>query len=330
MKAVYGPMMPVWLYYALKARSLFFFNAANPFIRYGGMVMESKKEIYDQVPGDLIPATVLMAKGTPVQDVGRRAADAGIRFPMIVKPDIGMKALGVARVHDEAELIRYAKRIGNDFLVQEMIEAPRELGVFYVRRPDEVRGRITGMVEKEFLSVTGDGRRSLEELVRRKPRAYFQAASLEALLQTRGNTVPEQGEKVMLVPFGSHTRGARFADITHQADDRLTKTIQTICDRIPGFYFGRLDIMFTNLEELREGKGFSVIEVNGAGSEPTHIYDPGHSIWFAWKEIIRHWRFLYQVSAGNKRRGHRYLSWREGKALFQAHLRHEAFLKMLP
>jgi hypothetical protein len=50
---------------------------------------------------------------------------------------------------------------------------------------------------------------------------------------------------------------------------------------------------------LSEGKDFSIIELNGAGSEPTHIYDPAHSIFFAWKEIIRHWNILYKISRLN-------------------------------
>ena len=39
--------------------------------------------------------------------------------------------------------------------------------------------------------------------------------------------------------------------------------------------------------------------MNGAGSEPTHMYDPKHSIFFAWKEIIRHWNILYRISVLN-------------------------------
>jgi hypothetical protein len=52
--------------------------------------------------------------------------------------------------------------------------------------------------------------------------------------------------------------------------------------QIPEFYYGRLDIMFTSWEDLAQGLNFSIVEVNGAGSEPTHIYDPKHSIFFAW------------------------------------------------
>jgi hypothetical protein len=41
--------------------------------------------------------------------------------------------------------------------------------------------------------------------------------------------------------------------------------------------------------------------LNGAGSEPTHIYDPRHSLFFAWKEIIRHLDILFRVSRASQR-----------------------------
>ena len=59
------------------------------------------------------------------------------------------------------------------------------------------------------------------------------------------------------------------------------------------------------------------MEVNGAGSEPTHIYDPAHSIFFAWKEIIRHWVILFRISVANHRLGHSYLSFSEGLHMFR-------------
>jgi len=81
----------------------------------------------------------------------------------------------------------------------------------------------------------------------------------------------------------------------------LTEIINAICGRINGFYFGRLDIRYSNWDDLRKGNNFYIIEVNGAGSEPTHIYDPSHSIFFAWKEIIRHWNILWDISRQNHR-----------------------------
>jgi hypothetical protein len=105
--------------------------------------------------------------------------------------------------------------------------------------------------------------------------------------------------------------------VSHLSDEKLTSTIDGICKQIPGFYFGRLDIRFESWEALKEGRNFSIIEVNGAGAEPTHIYDPRHSLFFAWKEIIRHWIILNRISRMNHKKGHPYLSLREGIAMFR-------------
>jgi hypothetical protein len=93
--------------------------------------------------------------------------------------------------------------------------------------------------------------------------------------------------------------------------------IDGICREIPDFYFGRLDIKYQSRELLEEKKSFCIVEVNGAGSEPTHIYDPRHSLFFAWKEIIRHLDYLYRISRENHRRGHPYLSMGEGLNMFK-------------
>src|SRR5205814_6661123 len=106
----------------------------------------------------------------------------------------------------------------------------------------------------------------------------------------------------ILVPYGNHVRGAKFIDISYLIDNDITDTIDGICKKVNDFYFGRLDIRFNSWEELKLGKEISVIELNGAGSEPTHMYDPKHSIFFAWKEIIRHWNILWKISRINHQR----------------------------
>lgn len=315
---VYYPLFPVWFYYAFKARSLFFFNAANPSIKNGGMAMESKKEIYDLIPAQFIPKTILVGKKESIDSILVKATAAGISFPLIAKPDIGLKAFAVDKIQDRQELVAYQNKLGKNFLVQELINYPNEIGIFYVRFPDENQGKITGIVSKEFLSVTGNGTDTIVQLIKSIPRSYFQ---LPALLKKYGgylDTILSPGKEFILVPYGSHTRGAKFTDVSHQMNDRLLKTINDICTQVGGFYFGRLDIRYNTFSELFEGINFSIIEINGAGSEPTHIYDPNHNIFFAWKEIIRHWKYLYQISEMNFKKGHPYLSFKNGRKMLRA------------
>lgn len=329
MEVIYFPLLPVWFYFALKAKSFFFFNAANPSIKNGGMAMESKKEIYDIIPDQFIPKTIVVDADKTASETVREAELAGIRFPLIVKPDIGMKALGVEKIHSINELQLYMNKFHARLLIQELINFHQEAGIFYIKIPGESTGRITGIVSKKFLSVTGNGKDSLLQLIKMYPRSYFQLKSLEKKYSEKMSHVLKEGEEFILVPYGSHTRGAEFTDISFKINEQLSKTVDSLCSVVPGFYFGRLDIRYNSFEELCEGKNFSVIEINGAGSEPTHIYDPKHSLFFAWAEIVRHWTLLYKISSINKKAGHPYLSFRDGKKMLQANNKLELLLKTI-
>jgi hypothetical protein len=307
----------VWFYYSAKARSFFFFNAANPRIKNAGFLMESKKEIYDIIPAQFIPKTLFFKSGTNEDEILQAVANAGILFPCIAKPDIGGKGRGVEKIHALEDIAGYAAKIKMDFLVQEFICYPEEVGIFYCRMPDKPDGFISGIVAKEFLIVKGDGVSTLTQLIEKDPRYHFQLAALQKVYGEELNVILKKDELKNLVPYGNHARGAKFIDVSHWADAAFTKTWDTIFKQVPEFYFGRLDIMYSNAEDLKAGKNFSIVELNGAGSEPTHIYDPRHSIFFAWKEIARHFRLLCTISIKNHRRGFRYLTVKEGMQMFK-------------
>ncbi|MFN0030620.1 MAG: D-alanine--D-alanine ligase [Flavobacteriales bacterium] len=304
-------MAPVWLWYAMRAGTLGFFSAANPRIRFGGMGMESKMEIYDLMPDGIKPKTIFANAGIDEDDLKALFRSSQLSFPVIAKPDIGMKALAVEIIENESELLLYSKKLNEDFLIQQFIPFKNEIGIFYCRIPGEPDGMITGMVEKEFLKVKGDGRSTIFHLIRKNPRSALQLAALQTLHGEKLNTILNGKEEFHLVPFGSHTRGARFIDVSNLASAALHNTVNNWCNQVDEFYFGRLDIRYNTMQELSEGKNCCLIEINGAGSEPTHIYDPSHSVFFAWKEIARHWQMLFTISKRNHKRGIPYSSSKE-------------------
>ncbi|HMK06183.1 MAG TPA: hypothetical protein VK476_01550, partial [Flavobacterium sp.] len=71
---------------------------------------------------------------------------------------------------------------------------------------------------------------------------------------------------------------------------------------------------------LEAGKNFAVVELNGAASEPTHIYDPKHSIFFGWKELMRHITYMYEISIANHKNGAPYLEHKAGMKEYRLHL----------
>jgi hypothetical protein len=324
---VYLPVFFYWLYLSVKARSFFFFSAANPSIKNGGFIMESKKEIYDLIPPQYYPQTLFFTPQTAAAQLLAAISASGLQYPVIAKPDIGMQGIGVKKITSDEELLQYLRNTRVNFLVQAWIGYEKEIGLFYCRMPGSTKGTITGIVEKEFLTVTGDAQSTLHELLQQNSRYILQLPVLEKLYVKEWNNIIDKGAIKLLVPYGNHARGAKFIDQSAWADEALTDMIDKLCVQIPGFYFGRLDIRYDNLEDLKNGKNFSIIELNGAGSEPTHIYDPAHSIWFAWKEIIRHHHILLQISAANKKAGVKYLSFAEGRKMFKESKAYNRLLK---
>jgi hypothetical protein len=314
---VYIPIYIFWVGLCIRTRSFFFFAASNPTIKNGGFLNESKKEIFPLIPEFLQPATVFFSIPSNAEIVLNEIYKNGLSFPLIGKPDTGSRGRGVKVLTNDDDVRVYVKNAFVDFHIQEYVAYKNEIGIFYYRFPNEENGKISGIVRKEFLKVEGDGINSTMQLLQQNKRAILQIKVLEKLYGAELNNVLLNGEEKILVPYGNHSRGAMFIDDSHLIDEALTKTIDTICKQIHGFYFGRFDIRYDNWEYLKIGKKFSIIEMNGAGSEPTHIYDPKHSIFFAWKEIIRHWVILNKISRQNQKRGYKYLTVSEGIKMFK-------------
>ena len=107
------------------------------------------------------------------------------------------------------------------------------------------------------------------------------------------------GEKYMLSYAANHNRGAQFVDLKNEIDEKLVALFDGISSTGNEFYYGRYDIMCTNVEDLKAGKNFIILEYNGCGAEPNHFYDTGYTLIRAYKEILKHWKALYKISKYN-------------------------------
>lgn len=327
---LYIPIYFYWFWLSLKAKSFFFFSTSNPSIENGGFMMESKKAIYDILPTDFYPKTVLIKQNASHNTIKELIATQQLQFPLVAKPNIGERGTGVKKLYSNQDVFTYQENSRVDFLLQEWCSYPQEIGVFYSRYPNQKNGLITGIVKKEFFTIVGNGANTVEELVLQNDRYFLQYEAIKNLLPNELTTVLQKGEEKILIPYGNHCRGTKFVDVSSKIDNDLQETFNTICNKIPGFYFGRLDIRYESWELLKKGKNFSIIELNGAGSEPTHIYDPRHTVFFAWKEIIRHLNILYKIAEQNKKAFNlSYLSLSEGLELFKQKRLYNKLLKTL-
>jgi hypothetical protein len=315
-QVVYIPVYFQYLLYVIYTRSFFYINAVNPSFKNGGFWMNSKKEIYDLIPKEYYPTTILVKPNENFEQLFENIIQQNISFPLIVKPDIGLRGTAVKRIFTKAELKHYHHTTPFDYLVQQLIPYENEIGLFYVQLPNQP-GKITGIVSKEFMIITGNGKNTIRELLHQDKRYLLQLKDLETTHQVVLNTILNVDESMNLVPFGNHCRGTKFIDISYKITPELNENIQKLCNQIEGFYYGRMDIMFSNFDDLAKGENFQIVEINGAISEPTHMYDPSHSLLFGWKELIRHFHYMFLISKDNHKKGTPYLRtkdvWKEYK-----------------
>lgn len=309
---------PMWLVYAsvsfyyiwlsLRSKSLFFFSASNPSIDFGGMCFERKSAIYDLLPEQYCPKTMLVFPDVSKETLSLQLAEKGIGFPCIAKPDIGGKGWGVKKIYNWHDLYFYQSVCRVEFLLQELVSEPEEYSVFYCRYPSSESGFITSVTHKKLLTVTGDGMHTIDYLIRKDDRAFLQWKVLKKQGTIEMNRIPSKGELVMLVPYGNHARGALFIDQTHWVDEAFTASIDRLAKQIDGFYFGRFDLLTSSFEDLKSGRNIKIVELNGCGAEPIHIYQPGFSFFKGQKIIWQHFKWMREIAAENHKSGVKYLS----------------------
>lgn len=294
----HAPVYLYWVWLAMKARSPFFFSAANPCIETGGLLGESKISIINRIDPAYIPATIYYPETPSVGKVLFDINNRNISFPFVLKPDIGQGGWLAEVIYDRHQLEQYLAMIRMPFLLQEFVNDPMEFGLLYYRMPGCSKGVISSLARKKFLSVTGDGMSSIANLMQRNDRARQQIQRVRNSPMIDLQSIPAKGVEVQLSAVGNHSFGTTFHDASHLIDSTLLAVMDKISAGIDGFYFGRFDIKCKDDQALRNGD-FKILELNGVGSEPLHIFDPQINILKAYRDAFHHWKIIYQISKKN-------------------------------
>lgn len=311
---------PRWLFYppvfcyvvwvGFTRRHLGLFTATNPGMGLdSGFTGESKLEILQKLSGagDAVAAWTGIASdldiGQKLQRLDAFMQREGLDFPIVLKPDIGERGSGVAIVRDRAAAETYLATCPDDIIAQRFVPG-LEYGIFYVRQPDEEQGRIFGITDKRFASVTGDGKHTLEELILTDDRAICMRKFYESKHGDHLSDIIPAGETYWLTELGTHCRGSIFLDGSHLVTEELRAWMQRVSDTYEGFYFGRYDMRVPSVEDLQAGRNIAIIELNGISSEATWIYDPKHSVFYGWKTIIKQWQMALDIATYNRAHGH--------------------------
>ena len=304
--------IPVALYYfwlAVRYRSLSLPTAANPGMATGGFVGESKFEILDQLhatsPDSVAEAFLLDGWTTTdrLLSLHRLCREHAITLPFILKPDVGQRGNGVRLIKSRRDALDYLREVEAPVVLQRYANGRHEAGIFYFRFPGKGCGQIFSITEKIFPTITGDGVRTVEELIRADSRAALIARTYLRRFAHRRSEILSVGEVLKLVETGNHAQGCIFRDGGHLRTDALERVIENISRKVPGFYIGRYDIRYENEEDFKQGRNFQIVELNGASSEATSIYDARNSLISAYRTLFRQWKLVFAIGAANRARG---------------------------
>ncbi|MDB5197380.1 MAG: hypothetical protein JWP88_1751 [Flaviaesturariibacter sp.] len=318
----YVNITPTWLGYCARAGSLWFFTPSNPTLTFGGFEGESKREMYEQLPPGSFPKTSYIQPGIPFREVSRQLQEAGFTYPFIVKPDVGMAGILFRKIEKEAQLEAYHDAMPVDYIIQDLVTYPIEYSVFYYRFPGQQKGVITGFLQKEPMNVIGNGESTLGALMQVHPKARFRLAELEAWHKDKLDTVLPKGQKYFLTHAANLNRGGNFINLHHEIDEPLHKVFDDLNLYSKDFYYGRYDLKAASLEDLKAGQNFTLLEYNGSGAEPNHVYNSGYSLREAHAEILKHWDALYKISMYNHKKGVPFWSLQKGLNFMKASTKH--------
>lgn len=319
--ALHFPAIPTFIASAIRHRHPLVFTCCNPGIdQGGGFAGESKIDIVRGLlhAGDeAVLYGDLIESGLKPEIRAQKACDLIASeprlggFPIILKPNQGENGRGLKLCKSEADVFAYFAHTPADVMLQKFHPGPHELGVFWVRDPLEdsgLAGRVFSICRKEFPELECDGKRTLGRLIDDHPRYRLQRNVFRTRFADRLDEVPETGAKVRLSTAGNHKQGAIFLD----APDLLTPELEAEIDRVASAFkginggpidFGRFDVRYENEDELREGRGLAIIELNGVTSETINIYDPNLSVWFAWGILREQWKLACDIGGWRKSQG---------------------------
>jgi len=297
----YFPMIPFFLYKIILARNPIYYLAANPFILYSGCGTESKYKTLSLIPKQYQPESLLVEKNTNFKDLINQLNNTNISFPLIVKPDMGFRGYLVKKIDTKQALKNYFLKINIPIIIQEFIDYKNEIGVFYHRIPGDLKGKITSITIKKYLTLKGNGMSTLSELILADDRAFLYYDLLKNIHRESMQKIVGDDTKITLSVIGNHSKGTQFLDGNNLINSELESLFDRLNHQIEGWFYGRVDLKYQSFKSLCKGNNFKIIEINGIISEPTHIYDAskGATYFDALTSIKNHWKILSKIALKN-------------------------------
>lgn len=291
--------LPAYFYYfylALKSRKWVYFSVLNPSMNFGGAFLSSKNKALQNIPKEWVPKTLLVNPGEDFLRIKKGLQKEKIKFPLIVKPDMGERGKGVEIIPKLCDLENHIASLPKEpYLIQEYIEYPLELGILFYWNL-EGKPQISSIGSKSFCHVTGNGKDPLKVLIKKNPRLATRIPLLKKRFQKEWKTILPKDNRLLIEPIGNHNRGTTFLDGQSYYSKEMLDWAENCARQIPGFDYGRFDIKIKDKNAFKRKKDIKIMEVNGVNSEPIHIYDPNYSIWNAYRDIFFQMKIIFDLS----------------------------------
>ncbi|OGG79688.1 hypothetical protein A3A39_01675 [Candidatus Kaiserbacteria bacterium RIFCSPLOWO2_01_FULL_54_13] len=192
-------------------------------------------------------------------------------FPVIVKPNEGSHGMGVFLVHNRRQFYRAIKFIFKEdrvALVQKLVQ-----GKDY--RIVVLDTKVISAYERIPLSIVGDGRSSIKELLKKKQKR-FRAGSRDTRIHLDDlriahklayqnlalRSVPERGKRIYLLDNANLSSGGDAVDVTKPVHPEFKKLAVKLT-RDMGLRFCGVDLMVEG-DIRQKPKKYWVLEVNAA------------------------------------------------------------------
>lgn len=302
----YLPLMPYFAWLCLKYRSLTVWTLADPCMPDGGVVGESKSDILSKIDDpDVLRHALIPDAGGPssrAEHATRIMSERGWTYPLILKPDAAQRGAGVKLIERDDDLAQWFTECDGPAQLQQYHPGPCECGIFYTRMPGYEHGSIFSITDKVFPILVGDGKSNLEELIWNHPRFRLQHDVFHLRWADELDRVLAKGEELRLAEAGNHCQGTLFQDGARLITPQLAARIDALVKRLDGFYFGRIDVRYTDEASLKRGEGLAIIEINGVTSESTNLYDPTWSLWKAHAVLRQQWAICFAIGDAIRKR----------------------------
>ena len=278
--------------FSLRFLSPTFFAAINPALPFGGMFDDRKSDAYKLLPDSYLPHTRVI--DNPNDNLEKRVASE-FNFPIIVKPDIGFKGFMVTKVDDLFQLQMILPQFGQRvILLQEYITFSKEFSILMYRYPKSNTIGVSSFIEKTYPKVVGDGIQTFESLIDTADNPFLKKDWIKKKHAESLHQILAVGEERQIDDVGNYSRGAAFHSYNHVIDQVLVNWATRFMGQIRGIDFCRVDLKADSIADLLKDD-FLVIELNGAKSEPLHIYDSRFTYLEIVKDIHTHWRIVKTI-----------------------------------